>query len=283
MSPELTVLQAAFLGFVQGLTEFLPVSSSGHLAFFEHVFGFKQPNLFFDIMLHIGTLTAVLIYFWRDILNLIIDVIVGIIELLRGERWSDVTFKNPKLKFFVLIIVAMIPTGLMGFFLKDFFEGLFGSLLAIGFAFWITTLFVWLTQFVSQGYKSEAEMGFWSALVIGIFQGLAITPGISRSGSTIAAALFCKIDRELAARFSFILSIPAILAALLLESKDLAQSGQSVPYLLPVIVGTVIAAVVGYIAIRFLIKVLVQGSFHRFAYYTLFMGGLSLLISLFGK
>lgn len=279
----MTLLEGAFLGLLQGLTEFLPVSSSGHLALFEHLFGLKEPNLFFNVMVHFGTLLAVILYFWKDIVRLVVDVLVGTIELLQGNRWSDVTFKNPQLKLFILILVASIPTGLMGFYLKDFFEGLFSSMVAVGFAFWFTTLLVWITQFIPQGYKEENRVGWGTAFIIGIFQGIAITPGVSRSGATISTALFFGIDRALAARFSFLMSIPAILGATLLEVKDFVETGESAPFLGPAIIGTLVAAITGYLAIRFLIRVLVHGNFHRFAYYTLFIGGFTLILSLFGK
>lgn len=275
--------EAAFLGFVQGLTEFLPVSSSGHLALFQHLFGMSEPNLFFDISVHIGTLFSVLLYFRRDLYNLVIDVLAGVVELLQGHRWSDITFKNPQMKFFVLVFIASIPTGLIGIYLKDFFEGLFSSLLAVGFGFWITTLFVWSTQWARNTDKKLDQMNAFQALTIGTFQGIAIAPGVSRAGSTIASALFCGIDRELAARFSFIMSIPAILAAMLFELKDMAKGGHPLPPMGPVILGTVIAGVVGYLAIRFLIRVLTHGHFHRFAYYTLFIGAVTLFVSLFIK
>ncbi len=275
--------QGAFLGVLQGLTEFLPVSSSGHLALFEHLFGFKEPSLFFNVMVHFGTLLAVILYFWRDLVGIVLDSIVGIIELAKGEKWSDVVFKNPKLKLFLLILIASIPTGLMGFFLKDFFEGLFSSLVAVGFAFWITTLLMWLTQFIPEGNKDENKTGIFPAFIIGIFQGIAITPGISRSGATISAALYFGINRQLAARFSFLMAIPAILGATLLEFKDVLSSGESLPFLGPVLLGTVLAAIVGYLSIRFLIKVLNQGIFHRFAYYTLAVGAVCFVVSIFGK
>jgi len=279
----MSLWQGAFLGFLQGVTEFLPVSSSGHLALFQHLFGMSEPNLFFDISVHVGTLLSVILFYRRELYNMIIDVLAGAVELIQGNRWSDVTFKNPQIKFFILILVASIPTGLAGIYLKDFFEELFGSLLAVGFGFWITTIFVWLTQLSQKHAKQLDQMNPFHALVIGTFQGISIAPGISRAGSTIASALFCGIDRTLAARFSFIMSIPAILAAMLLELRHVAKVAEPIPPLGPIIVGTVIAAVVGYLAIKFLIRVLTHGNFYRFAYYTLFMGAFTLVASLFIK
>jgi undecaprenyl-diphosphatase len=242
------MVEAIFLGVVQGLTEFLPVSSSGHLALFQHLFGLKEPILYFDVALHAGTLAAVVIFFWRDLLNLVTDVLAGALELIQGRPWSEVCIRNPQIRFFIFMVIASIPTGFMGFYLKDFFEGLFGSLLAVGFGFWITTILVWLTQFNRFGTeKSLSEMKWYHALFVGIFQGFAIAPGISRSGSTISSGLFCSIERELAARFSFLLSIPAVLGAIVLEGHKIAKSGEAMPSMLPIIAGTVVAAVVGYL------------------------------------
>jgi undecaprenyl-diphosphatase len=277
------IFEAAFLGFIQAITEFLPISSSGHLVLFHHLFGEKEPQLVFDVAVHCGTLLAVFIYFWRDIMNLILDVLAGTAELLQGQSWTAVNIRNPHFKFFLLLIVASIPTGLMGIYFKDFFESLFSSLLAVGFGFWITTLIVWLTQFQAQPNRQAGQMKYWHALIVGIFQGIAITPGISRSGSTIAAGIFCGLDRPFAARFSFILSIPAILAASVLELKDAFEAAEKIPPILSLVVGTAVAAVTGYLVIRFLLRVLTFGHFHRFAYYTLGAGALCLILSLFIK
>jgi len=277
----MTIWQGAFLGFLQGMAEFLPISSSGHLAIFEQVLGLKESNLFFNVMVHLGTLLAVIIYFRKDLIAIFIDFIVGTVELIQGNKWSDVMFRNPHFKLFLLIVVASVPTVLMGFYLRDFFEGLFGSLLAVGFALWITSIFLWLTQYMRGGSKDYREMNVWHALVIGFFQGLAIAPGISRSGATISSALYMGIDRETAARFSFIMSIPVILGASFFEFQNINLNGGELPPLSPVFAGVIMAAVIGYLAIRFLLRVLVLGNFHRFSYYTLILGAIALIGSLF--
>lgn len=279
----MTFWQGIFLGIVQGITEFLPVSSDGHLTLFQHLFGMKEHHLFFDLCLHMGTLLALFVYFRKELYNLTIDVLAGTLELCQGHSWGDVTFKNPQLKFFILICIATIPTGLMGVYGNDFFKNLFSSLIATGLGFWITTLLVWSTQFSKEGTKTLDQMNVFHALVIGIFQGFSIAPGLSRSGSTISMALFLGIERPLAARFSFIMSIPAILGATLLEFRHAMNGGEAMPPVLTVVCGTAAAAIVGYFAIRFLVQVLSHGNFHRFSYYTLFIGAVTLFTSLFIK
>jgi undecaprenyl-diphosphatase len=275
----MTLFQGAFLGLLQGLTEFLPVSSSGHLALFEILFGLKEANLFFNVMVHLGTLVAVVCFFWKDLWMLIKDTVSGLLSLGRGTSWSEVDAAYPSLKLAGLLIVATIPTGIMGIFFKEHFESMFGSLRAIGFAFLITTVLVWVTQFFGKGNLDGREMGPVKAFCIGILQGIAITPGISRSGSTISMAMMLGVGRQAAARFSFLLSIPAILGASVLEFKDLSLEGINPSIVLPTIVGAVIAAGVGYLAIKLLMGILERGHFHLFAYYTLALGVLTLVLS----
>ncbi len=283
MHETMTFWQGIFLGIVQGITEFFPVSSDGHLTLFQHLFGMKEPHLFFDLCLHMGTLAALFVYFRRDLYNLMIDVVAGVFELCQGNSWGDVMFKNPQIKLFILICIATVPTGLMGVYGNDFFEGLFRSLIATGFGFWITTILVWLTQFSKEGTKGLGQMNIFHALAIGLFQGFSIAPGLSRSGATISLAVFFGIERSLAARFSFIMSIPAILGATLLEFGDAMNGGESMPPILTIAGGTIAAAIAGYFSIKFLLRVLNHGNFHRFAYYTLFVGAFTLIVSLFIK
>jgi len=279
LNSEITLLQGAFLGLLQGLTEFLPVSSSGHLALFEILFGLKESNLFFNIMVHLGTLAAVICFFWKDLWMLIRDTALGILSLVRGMSWREVDTTYPSLKLAGLLIVATIPTGIMGIFFIDQFESMFGSLRAIGFAFLITSVLVWATQFFRKGQLEGRTVGPVKALCIGVLQGIAITPGISRSGSTISVAMMLGMGRQAAARFSFLLSIPAILGASLLELKDLNLEGVNSSAMLPPIVGAIIAAGAGYWAIKFLMGVLEHKHFHYFACYTLALGVLTLFLS----
>lgn len=259
------ILHSIFLGVVQGLTEFLPVSSSGHLVFFQSLMGLKEPPIFFDIMLHLGTLLAVVIYFWTDILK----IIEGIISILRKKEEN-----REGAKLFLWIILASIPTGLMGILFKDWFESFFSKPKLVGGMLLITGLILWLTRFTKKEGKPLKRMGGVDAILIGIAQGLAILPGISRSGATISTGLFCGLDRELSGKFSFLLSIPAILGATLLEYKKLdITSGLGT-----VLIGTSVAFGVGILALTFLMKIIKMGKIFNFSYYCCGMGILMIIL-----
>lgn len=250
----MSLSHAIFLGIVQGLTEFLPISSSGHLVFFQSLFGMKEPQLFFDVMLHFGTLLAVVIYFRRDIGG----IIRGIGSTVTGKR------KNEEgTRLFFLILVASIPTGLMGILFKDWFESLFSKPNIVGGMLLITGSILWLTRWVKREGGSLEKMRWIDAILIGVVQGVAIIPGISRSGATISMGLFCGLNRELAGRFSFLLSIPAILGAMLLELWKV----DSMPELQAVSIGTAMAFLAGFLSLAFLMKVIQMGKIYNFSYY----------------
>lgn len=249
--------QALLLGLVQGLTEFLPVSSSGHLVIAQSLLGVKAEMLTFDIFVHVGTLAAVFVYFWSDIRALL---------------------KRPFCRLTALIVVGCIPAGLMGVFLDDFFERLFSSLPAVACALIVTGVLLLISDRFN-GKGSIEKMSFGQALAIGCFQGLAITPGLSRSGSTIFGALLCGLERREAARFSFLLSIPVILGAALLEGVDVVKSG--VPVSFSYLLGAFVAALSGYIAIRIFIRLLERRNMRYFAYYVWAVAAVVLISCLF--
>jgi undecaprenyl-diphosphatase len=252
-------LQSIFLAVVQGLTEFLPVSSSGHLVFFQSLFGLKESSIFFDVMLHLGTLLSVVVYFRRDILG----IIKGVVSTLRGKEEN-----REGAKLFLWIILASIPTGLMGLFFKDSFESVFSKPKLVGGMLILTGLILWLTRLAKKEGKTIGRMRWIEAILIGIAQGFAIIPGISRSGATISMGLFSGLDRELSGKFSFLLSIPAILGATLLEFKEFdTASGLGNP-----LIGATIAFGVGILALTFLIKIIKMGKMFNFSYYCCGMG-----------
>lgn len=254
----MTILQAIWLGIIQGLTEFLPVSSSGHLVIFQHILGMQEAPLTFDILLHWGTLIAVFIAFWEDILAII---------------------KKPFSKLTYLIIVGCIPAGLAGVFLQSYFEKAFESLLVVGLGLILTGLILKHSEKISEkklGFIDEHEASYVDVLIVGIMQAIAIIPGISRSGSTIAGGLIAGFDRNFAARFSFLLSIPVILGAGLIQFKDISISGVPGDNLLPYIIGPLTAAVFGLIAIKIVMKLVRQGRLSVFSYYCYAVGLLTL-------
>lgn len=250
---------------VQGLTEFIPVSSSGHLVFFQTLFGLEEPQLFFDILLHLGTLMAVVVYLRRDIR----EMIQAIGRSLRENKI------HPSARLLLWIILATIPTGLMGVLLKDWFESLFSKPRVVGVMLLITGAFLWLTRLAKKEVRTIERMTWFDSVLIGIAQGVAIIPGISRSGSTISAGLFRGLDRELAGRFSFLLSIPAILGATVLHIRKMGTHGEVGFSFL----GMAVAFIVGYLSLRFLMKVIKNGKLHNFSYYCWGMGTLIILLT----
>ncbi len=248
----MTLQNAAILGLVQGLTEFLPVSSSGHLVIGQYLLHFTQPNLAFDVVLHLGTLLAVFVYFRQDLLK-ILSAFSG-----KGDpQWRRVA---------LLILLGTIPTGVIGVLFKDLFERLFSSPATVVWTLAVTGLLLFAADRVKRADRPLSGIGGMDAFLIGLVQGISIIPGISRSGSTIAVGLFRKIEARAAARFSFLLSIPAILGAVVLEGKDIlghAAGGAGIPFF----VGFITAAVSGWLAIKILMALLVRKGLTGFALY----------------
>lgn len=269
------IIQAIILGMVQGLTEFLPVSSSAHLVFITDLLHLQQ-NVAFDTLLHLGTLAAVVGFFWKDIVNIIVSFLSSILDIFKG-RFKQGLDEKPFKKLSWLLIVGTIPAGLMGILLQNEFEALFNSVLYVGIFLIITGLLLWAAERVKPGEKDVKDISFKNSIVIGIFQGIAIAPGISRSGATISAGLFSGLNRELAARFSFLLSIPAILGAALVQAKDITGFDTNIAVL---IAGFLSAVIFGYIAIKLLLKIIKERSLMIFAYYCWIVGIVVIIISL---
>ncbi len=245
----MTTFQAIVLGIVQGLTEFLPVSSSGHLVIFQHIFGMQEAPLTFDVVVHLGTLVAVFIVFWDDI-----------VEIAR-KPFSRLTY---------LLMVGIIPAGMAGYLLAPLVEQAFESLLVVGIGLIFTGLVLKYSEAIANRYKGLKEIegtSFKDAVFIGLLQALAIIPGISRSGSTIAAGLLAGLDREFAARFSFLLSIPVILGAGIFELKDAFQEGTIAGNLPPYLIGFITSAIFGYLAIKVVVNLVREGRLSVFSYY----------------
>ena len=253
------ILHAAFLGLIQGFTEFLPVSSSGHLAIAQHFLpNFKQPGLLFDVLLHFATMMAVIIYFRKDIIKLLSC-------FFRNDASSDEDRHT-----FRMIVLSSIPTAIIGLSGKDFFESLFENMLVIGSMLLVTAALLFVAEKVRKNGRGLPQLKSSDALLVGTVQGLAIIPGISRSGSTIACLLLRGIDGESAARFSFLLALPAVGGAMLLSMKDL--QGISTADLPAYGVGALIAFVSGLFAIRWLMDVVRRKRLIGFAIYCLLVG-----------
>jgi undecaprenyl-diphosphatase len=271
--------EAILLGIIQGLTEFLPVSSSGHLVLFQHLFGLKEAELFFDVCVHLGTLLAVIIVFRQEIKN----IIFAMMRLLSstGPKKSALQKieSDPDLKLALLIVIGSIPTAVLGLMFHNIADRLFSSTFFTGLMLMVTGLLLWLTRRANTGAGGTNIEGFsrTKAFVIGIVQGLAIIPGISRSGSTISIGLLLGINRETAARYSFLLSIPAIVGAGLLSLKDSLSETDPVIWLS--LWGAATAALVGYTALKVLLGLVKKGHLHLFAPYCWLVGILAIVLS----
>lgn len=262
----MTYLQAILLGIVQGLTEFLPVSSSGHLALLENFFGVKEDNmLFFTVLLHFGTLIAVFVVFWKDIWELIQELILTIKDLIgkKGLRLDE----RPVRRLGVMIIIACIPTAIIGFVFGDIFEGIYSKPIGIACMFMITGLLLIAAETWGGGNRTAKDLNARNAIFVGIVQGLAIIPGISRSGSTLFASLLCKLEREFAVKFVFLISIPTILGSLILELPDGIKQGMSGQSWGPVIVGVIVAFLSGLFAVKVMLRVVSNRKLKYFSYY----------------
>lgn len=265
-------LSAVALGALQGITEFLPVSSSGHLAIGQHLLGWREPHLFFDVCLHLGTFLAVAVVFRDDLVQLV----RGGFLWIRSPRKALHPSPDPSVRIFWLVALGTVPTAVIGFAFKDLVEHLFGSLSAVGWNLILTGSLLYLTRRLGRGPERDAlHIRWWEAVLVGIAQGFAVAPGISRSGTTIAVALFLGFQRQWAGRFSFLLFVPAVVGAILLEVLDLKVLPAS--EIGPIAAGTFVAAVTGYGALRVLLKVVKQGRFYVFAPYCWALGVLCLV------
>ncbi|MFP4164751.1 MAG: undecaprenyl-diphosphate phosphatase [Chitinispirillaceae bacterium] len=245
------LFKTVILGIIQGLTEFLPVSSSGHLVLAQHFFGIKQEqSLIVEVLLHLATGIAVLYVFRNDI-----------IDLIRGIFSTDQLKRKDSLTYSGWIILGTIPAAFAGVFLKDMFEGFFNSPLLASGMLMVTAL---LLFFSGNRKDSPGTLTAWKVIAIGLIQATAITPGISRSGSTIAMALLIGVSREEAGRFSFLLSLPAIFGAALLEMKGISAVSLSAASLIG---GFTASLVVGILALKLLLTFVKKGKLHYFGYY----------------
>lgn len=266
----MNMLQAVLMGLLQGLTEFLPVSSSGHLIIGGELLGIEQNGILLDVCLHFGTLVAVCIFFWPQIRDIL--AALGAVLLRKKTKNKEVLQQRRKnLMILLCIIVACVPTAIIGLILENYSNVLFNSVKLVGVLLLVTGVILWLTPRKDKEPGEAKPLNPKKALIIGLVQGVAVLPGISRSGSTIATSLFLGISREEAARFSFLISVPAILGATLLEMLKLRSDGFSAE-LLPALVGAIVAGVSGYFALRFLIKVLNKGKLYYFSIYCWILG-----------
>lgn len=264
------IYQGIVLGILQGLTEFLPVSSSGHLVLGQFFFDVREPGIFFEISVHMGTLLAVIVVFFNDIKQMITAFFKYMALFPSIKKFQEMTRRDRDARMLLLIGIGSIPTALIGLFLKPYIDPMFGSVKFVGCMLLVTGTFLWFTRKVNK--KGVDIMGVTPkhVLLIGFCQGLAVLPGISRSGATITAGLFSGLERETAARFSFLLSIPAITGAEIVSLKDFFE--QNIVFDMSTFYGTLASFLIGYAALIGLMKVVRTGKLHIFAPYCWMLG-----------
>ena len=273
----MSLLSSILLGLIQGVAEFLPISSSGHLAIAEHLLGMTGLEIpeFFDVLLHLGTLLAVFAAYWDDIRDMVLEFFRGVRDLAHHSTPTPVP---PARRLILLIIVGTLPLFVV-LPVKDLVEGLADNMYFVAGALIVTGVLLYASDRVKKGRKTEKSATLLDVLLVGVGQAIATCPGISRSGTTITAGCFVGLERKFAVRFSFLLSIPAILGANILSLKDAVEAGiiwGDVPVYL---VGVAVAAIVGYACIRLLRYIADKGRFGAFAYYCWAAGALTLVLA----
>ena len=276
----MTVFTSFLLGLIQGVAEFLPISSSGHLAIAQNLLNLQaEIPAFFDVLLHLGTLLAVFVAYWQDIKDMVVEFFCGIGDLVHHSTPTPVP---PARRLILLIILGTLPLFAV-LPIKDKVQGLSDNMIFIGAALIVTGFLLFASDMMRKGRKTERNATWLDVLIVGAGQAIATMPGISRSGMTISAGCFTGFERKFAVRFSFLLSIPAVLGANILSLKDAAEAGivwSEVPVYL---VGVVTAAVVGYLCIRLLKMIADKGRFGAFAYYCWAVGLLTLVLNIIMK
>ncbi|OUN86397.1 UDP-diphosphatase [Flavonifractor sp. An52] len=262
----LSYLLAILMGIIQGVAEFLPISSSGHLALFQQFFGMEnieEKYMMFTVMLHFGTLISVLVVYWKEVVEMIREFFLGIAALAGKDTGTP---PPPARRMVMLIIVATLPLFVM-VLLQDAVNALFASSIMVSIALLATGCILFFSDRLAHGRKTAKNATITDALIVGCGQALAVIPGLSRSGTTISVGMLRGFDRAFAVRFSFLMSLPAIVGANILELKDAAESGFVTSELPMYLVGVAVAAVVGYFAIRLVKTLSNKGKFGKFAYY----------------
>lgn len=285
----MTILQAIIMGIVQGVAEFLPISSSGHLTIMKHILHINDTSLLFNVMLHFGTLIAMFVAFWKDIKQLIKegfgilkDFFVNIGRLVHNllskeKKEYNKVISTAYRKFVMLVVVSTIPTGILGILLKNVVEVTSETLIIPGLCLLLTGVLLLIADRTVPGKKRANDVTYVDAGLIGLAQGVATLPGLSRSGTTIMACLTCGLDKNFAVKYSFIMSIPAILGAVILEINDIGTIVVKSTEVVGYVVGTLIAAIVGYICIKTMLVVVRRKKYKGFAYYCFVLGSIAVI------
>ena len=286
----MTFIQSVFLGIIQGITEFLPVSSSGHLSILRNLFGIRTDGgLLFDVMVHLGTVIAICVVFRRDVLRMIGETIRMVSDIWANgsvlihnkkekdaRRYKKILHNNYR-RFVVMVLCATIPTAVIGYAARDLVTLASDSLLAPGIGLILTAVFLIIADVSENGKKIPKDISFTNSFLIGIAQGISTLPGLSRSGTTIAACLISGYDRKFAVKYSFIMAIPAILGAACMEIGQAFSGGVSLSQFFIYLAGALTAGVVGYFSCRKMLTIVRKKKFRGFAVYCLILGSISII------
>ena len=276
----MSIFMTIFLGIVQGITEFLPISSSGHLSILQNFINLnyaEQDHLFFDVLLHLGTLVSICIFYRKDLYTMVTDTV----KFIRGRRnyeYDDARV-TPSFRLVLLVAIATLPL-LFVLPLKNKIESLYYNTTFIGFALIITGALLFVSDKLTSGHKTEKNMTVREALIVGIVQAIAIIPGLSRSGTTISTGLASNLNRDFAVRFSFLLSIPAVLGATFVSFISALKAGVNWALAPMYLIGFIVSAVVGYFSLGLIRKLIADGNFGKFSYYCWIVGALTIILSL---
>ncbi|MBR2275848.1 MAG: undecaprenyl-diphosphate phosphatase [Lachnospiraceae bacterium] len=286
----MSIFQAIIMGIVQGVTEFLPISSSGHLALIKNILGVNTDSgILFDILLHVATLIAIALVYSRDVIKLLTEFfkIIGDIFVNAQRAFQNLFAQGDPLpyrrlatssyrRFVILLLITTIPTGILGVALKGVVEGVSGNLLVTGICLLGSGGILFLSDYIMERHKKPKDASWGDAAVIGVAQGVATLPGLTRSGSTIVAAMLCGFDKKFAVKYSFIASMPAVLGALILELFDL-EGGITGSEVAAYILGMIFALLVGFVVLKFMIRLVMKGYFKYFAFYCFGIGAISII------
>ncbi len=271
----MTIIQSIILGIVQGITEFLPISSSAHLVLFPYWLNWQLPEdqiFVFDVLVQMGTLLAVIMYYWKDLISIVTAVFQGIIKRK--------PFEDPNARLGWLIVLATIPAGIFGLLIKDQVEAAFSSPMLTALFLIVTAVLLILAEWLGKRTRELKQLTWLDALIIGCFQAISVFPGVSRSGSTISGGMIRQYDRQSAARFSFLMSIPIMVAAGVLSIGDLSAVADLGSFIPVITIGIIVAAVVGYLAIKWLIHFVSKHSLVYFSVYCLAAWLLTFVVSI---
>ncbi len=272
------IWEAIVLGLVQGTTEFLPVSSSGHLALFQALFGIEEQGLLFSVLLHFGTLISVFICYWHDIVEMVREFFLLVGDLIRGRGRADVN-AAPMRRQMLMVLLATIPM-VLAVLVNDYIESIFTSTLVVGFMLIITAILLLTADLHGFGRKDASTATWKDALIVGAMQLVAIIPGISRSGTVLTGGALRGFSRKFAVKFAFIMSIPVILGANIFSLADAVKEGVDGAMILPCIVGILVAMISGIAAIKFMTMLIRRRNFRPFVFYCAIIGLITILASL---